>query len=195
MWTAPIDKHFLTLRTLDRLRSYVRPVGAEKESAGPDEVRRRRLLSKERALTLMTCKAEYPTSSVSTRLVHHINRACQTLTRRAYLRVVNSYEGLYAFANASIRKDSPVVMIAHVIRASLLASATVTSLAGLRARPNRVALLSVCPPGLAKMSRQAPGVALYRRCPVWLWSQAFLCRRSSFAEGLIRATRKSHAPT
>ena len=134
MWTAPIDKHFLTLRTLDRLRSYVRPVGAENESAGPDEVRRRRLLSKERALTLMTCKAEYPTSSVSTRLVHHINRACQTLTRRAYLRVVNSYEGLYAFANASIRKDSPVVMIAHVIWASLLASATVTSLAGLRAR-------------------------------------------------------------
>jgi len=50
MWTAPIDKHFLTLRTLDRLRSYVRPGGAENESAGPDEVRRRRLLSKERAL-------------------------------------------------------------------------------------------------------------------------------------------------
>ena len=49
-----LTSNFLTLQTLGRLRSYVRPVGAELKSAGPDEVRRRRFLSKARALRLMS---------------------------------------------------------------------------------------------------------------------------------------------
>ena len=49
-----LTSNFLTLQTLGRLRSYVRFVGAELKSAGPDEVRRRRFLSKARALTLMS---------------------------------------------------------------------------------------------------------------------------------------------
>ena len=49
-----LTSNFLTLQTLGRLRSYVRPVGAELKSAGPDEVRRRRFLSKARALALLS---------------------------------------------------------------------------------------------------------------------------------------------
>ena len=40
----------------------------------------------------------------------------------------------YAFANISARKISPVLIIAQMIRASLLASATVTRRAGFFAR-------------------------------------------------------------
>lgn len=115
-----------------RLRSYVRPVGAEHMSAGPDEVRRPRFPSRMRA----SCSHDwsgYSWSPVATVVVHHVICACQTRTQKPS--VLEIAIGSYcAFANNSDRKPSPVLIMPQTIRASLLAMATVTSLAGFLAR-------------------------------------------------------------
>jgi hypothetical protein len=71
-------------------------------------------------------------------VVHHVCCALTKLESKKLLCFANapcSDEGLfYALANIPVRKPSPVFIIAQIIRASLLARATGTSQAGLRAR-------------------------------------------------------------
>jgi hypothetical protein len=109
------------------LRSYVRPFYADNISAGPDEVRRC-------WIPIITARSERITqigvfqTFGNNRVVHHVTMHLPMATSL----YIDS--GAHAFMNISPRKASPVVIMAHMIRASLLATATVTSLAGFRAR-------------------------------------------------------------
>ena len=66
------------------------------------------------------------------RVVHHVKFRPRQTRRSRRLRLHQRRS--HARSKVSVRNVSPVIMTAHTIRASLLASATVTSLAGLRAR-------------------------------------------------------------
>src|SRR5664279_3483506 len=133
----PDGKHFFRSERFGRLRSYVRPIGAELFSAGPNEVRRPEPLSSSRALRSFLV-AGCSWCSVTTVSFITSVCACQTRTQtvETFLRSLLVMTGVlgYAFANISARKLSPVFIIAQRIRASLLASATVTSRAGFFAR-------------------------------------------------------------
>jgi hypothetical protein len=100
----------------------------------------------------------------SCRVVHHVFFALAKLELLKFLSGCPACDGQFshAFVNISMRKHSPVFMIAQMIRASLLASATVTGRAGLRASSaasqSRRAL-SVCRRHAVAMSHQAQAAA------------------------------------
>ncbi len=129
----PHGKHFFCAERFGRLRSYVRPGGAAHMSAGPDEVRR------PESSSCLTTGCFW--SSVATVSLIAFQCACQTsncdlCNCSVDMLQICLQEGRrpYAFANISARKISPVLIIAQMIRASLLASATVTRRAGFFAR-------------------------------------------------------------
>src|SRR3984893_7392924 len=62
------------------------------------------------------------------RVVHHVSLRLPNSNQVSFVNTPCGVERLpYAFANISVRKLSPVFIVAQRIRASLLASATVTS--------------------------------------------------------------------
>jgi hypothetical protein len=129
---------FFRAERLGRLRSYVRPGGAAHMSAGPDEVRRPESLSDWRASSSCLTTGCF-WSSVATVSFVAFQCTCQTSNCDlcdATAPWICLQEGRrpYTFANISARKISPVLIIAQMIRASLLASATVTRRAGFFAR-------------------------------------------------------------
>jgi hypothetical protein len=143
---------FFRAERFGRLRSYFRPGGAAHMSAGPDEVRRPESLSDLRA-----------SSSCLMATVSFIASQCACQTSNCDLcncSVICLQERRrpYAFANISARKISPVLIIAQMIRASLLASATVTRRAGLFARSALIQSASACSRYAAVKLRRARAV-------------------------------------
>lgn len=124
MWTASDGKHNLALRTTWTAAIVCPAFSADHISAGPDEVRQPRGHIKDASFEAHTTGRVF--------LVFGGDRclsSCLSCTYQAY----NSSMRLsdtQSLANISVRKHSPVFIIAQMIRASLLARATVTSRAG-----------------------------------------------------------------
>ena len=96
-----------------------------------------------------------------------------------------------------LRKASPVVMIVQTIRASLLANATATTLAGLRAlsaaSQSHNAPLRLAPPARPRWRPTQEAVG-YTDCPAWLSSPNFSLPPVEFCLGVAPSQAAKSRP-